>query len=42
MTSTVTENNTYAKFLGVKQRVLWYVMVFLEWSIHFLMTYLKD
>ena len=23
-----TENNAYAKFLGDKQRVLWYVMVF--------------
>ena len=28
-----TENNAYAKFWGVKQRTLWYVMVFLEWSI---------
>ena len=28
-----TENNTYAKFWGGKQRALWYVMVFLEWSI---------
>ena len=28
-----TENNAYAKFGGVKQRALWYVMVFLEWSI---------
>ena len=28
-----TENNAYAKFLGDKQRALWYVMVFLEWSI---------
>ena len=28
-----TENNAYAKFVGVKQRALWYVMVFLEWSI---------
>ena len=28
-----TENNTYAKFWGDKQRALWYVMVFLEWSI---------
>ena len=28
-----TENNTYAKFWGDKQRTLWYVMVFLEWSI---------
>ena len=28
-----TENNAYAKFWGDKQRVLWYVMVFLEWSI---------
>ena len=28
-----TENNTYAKFWGYKQRALWYVMVFLEWSI---------
>ena len=23
-----TENNAYAKFLGSKQRALWYVMVF--------------
>ena len=23
-----TENNAYAKFLGDKQRALWYVMVF--------------
>ena len=28
-----TDNNAYAKFGGVKQRALWYVMVFLEWSI---------
>ena len=28
-----TENNAYAKFWGGKQRALWYVMVFLEWSI---------
>ena len=28
-----TENNAYAKFGGFKQRTLWYVMVFLEWSI---------
>ena len=28
-----TENNAYAKFWRDKQRVLWYVMVFLEWSI---------
>ena len=28
-----TENNAYAKFWGDKQRTLWYVMVFLEWSI---------
>ena len=25
-----TENNTYVKFWGDKQRALWYVMVFLE------------
>ena len=30
-----TENNAYAKFWGDKQRTLWYVMVFLEWSIQF-------
>ena len=30
-----TENNAYAKFWGDKQRALWYVMVFLEWSIKF-------
>ena len=29
-----TENNAYAKFWGDKQRTLWYVMVFLEWSIN--------
>ena len=28
-----TENNAYAKFWGDKQRTLWYVMVFLKWSI---------
>ena len=28
-----TENNAYAKFRGDKQRALWYVLVFLEWSI---------
>ena len=28
-----TENYAYAKFWGDKQRTLWYVMVFLEWSI---------
>ena len=28
-----TENNAYAKFWRDKQRALWYVMVFLEWSI---------
>ena len=28
-----TEYNAYAKFWGDKQRALWYVMVFLEWSI---------
>ena len=28
-----TENNAYAKFWGDKQRALWYVMYFLEWSI---------
>ena len=28
-----TENNAFAKFWGNKQRTLWYVMVFLEWSI---------
>ena len=31
-----TENNAYAKFWGDKQRTLWYVMVFLEWSIQWL------
>ena len=29
-----TEDNAYAKFWGDKQRALWYVMVFLEWSIN--------
>ena len=28
-----TENNAYAKFWDDKQRVLWYVMAFSEWSI---------
>ena len=28
-----TENNAYAKFWSDKQRALWHVMVFLEWSI---------
>ena len=27
------EDNAYAKFWGEKQRALWYIMVFLEWSI---------
>ena len=30
-----TENNAYAKFLGDKQRALWYVLVFtvvINWS----------
>ena len=31
-----TENNAYAKFWGDKQRALWYVVVFLEWSINVL------
>ena len=33
MTPRETENNAYAKFWGDKQKALWYVMVFLEWSI---------
>ena len=32
-TTRETEDNAYAKFWGDKQRELWYVMVFLEWSI---------
>ena len=28
-----TENNAYANMGGDKQRALWYVMVFLEWSM---------
>ena len=28
-----TENNAYANFWGDKQKALWYVMEFLEWSI---------
>ena len=28
-----TENNAYAKLWSDKQRALWFVMVFLEWSI---------
>ena len=35
-----TENNAYAKFWRDKQRTLWYVMVFLEWSIN--ATYAKE
>ena len=35
MASRETENNAYAKFWGDKQRALWYVMVFLEWSIRY-------
>ena len=31
-----TENNAYAKFWSDKQRALWYVMAFLEWSIDLL------
>ena len=34
-----TENNAYAKFWGDKQRTLWYVMVFLEWSTDFSLGY---
>ena len=34
-----TENNAYAKFWGDKQRALWYVMVFLEWSIVVFLTF---
>ena len=42
-----TENNAYAKFWRDKQRTLWYVMVFLEWSIEaltgtFLDSYLAN
>ena len=33
MATRESENNIYAKFWGDKQRALWYVMVFLEWSI---------
>ena len=33
MASRETEDNAYAKFWGDKRRALWYVMVFLEWSI---------
>ena len=29
-----SENNAYVKFWGDKERALWYVMVFLEWSIN--------
>ena len=28
-----TEDNAYVKLWSDKQRALWYVMVFLEWSI---------
>ena len=28
-----TENNAYAKFWGDKERALWYVIVFSEWSM---------
>ena len=34
-----TENNAYAKFWGDKQRTLWYVTVFLEWSIRQLLHF---
>ena len=37
-----TENNAYAKFWGDKQRTLWYVMVFLEWSIFMLLFQQKN
>ena len=34
-----TENNAYAKFLGDKQRALWYMLWhFLEWSIEIELT----
>ena len=36
-----TENNAYAKFWGDKQRTLWYVMVFLEWSIAYSICFHK-
>ena len=36
-----TENNAYAKFWGDKQRTLWYVTVFLEWSIVHSKTQIK-
>ena len=36
-----TENNAYAKFWGDKQRTLWYVTVFLEWSIGVIRALLK-
>ena len=35
MSPRETENNAYAKLWGHKQRALWYVIVFLEWSITF-------
>ena len=35
MTPREAANNAYAQFWGDKQRALWYVMVFLEWSIMF-------
>ena len=38
MASRETENNAYAKFWRDKQRTLWYVMVFLEWSIKNLLS----
>ena len=37
-----TENNAYAKFWRDKQRTLWYVMVFLEWSIDFIVLLLFE
>ena len=33
MASRETESKAYAKFWGDKQRALWCVMVFLEWSV---------
>ena len=38
-----TENNAYAIFWGDKQRALWYVWYFLEWSLaEFLHPYNDD
>ena len=36
-----TENNAYAKFLGDKQRALWYVMVFSGVVSYLVLTFMN-